>query len=256
MPDGAVLEPLVECAVDVLELPFPRFEDRLDAGFDLGVACLLLSVEFGGPPLDELPSSGEKLRQFQGVFLGERPERWPNGEPQVSQHAGIHGIRLGELSGRFGEVPCWSRVDDDDGQLGGGPFGDEQLFDASRGLDHDEAGRALLELFAERFDPCGGVFESSEVLSGVLVEIAVLLGNVHAHGKAFVVPGRRNKGWNGRWGTGGTLNGIRHENTLPCRSRLGNAALATVRAQLQTGRSGSSSPTASGTRGSGISRPP
>ncbi len=183
VPDGAVLQPLVEFAVDVLELPFQRFEDRLDAGFDLGVAGLLLSVEFGGPPVDELASSGERLRQFAGVFVRQRPDRWSDGEAKVSQDASIQGVGLGELSGRFGEVPRLPQVDDDDGQLGGNPFGDEQLFESSGGLDHDEAGRALLELFAEGFDPSGGVRESQRVLGGELVEIELLRGDINAHGK-------------------------------------------------------------------------
>src|SRR5439155_138186 len=77
-----------------------------------------------------------------------------------------------------------------------------------------------------------------------------------ADGKAGLVHRRRVGGWNGRCGTGGIMNGIRHEKTLPCRYGLGNAALATVRVGLGTWRPGSGSPTVSGTRGSWISRPP
>ena len=105
--------------------------------------------------------------------------------------------------------------DDDDGQLGGGQFGDEELFESSGGLDHDEQWHALLELFAESFDPGGGVLESRGVPGGELVEIEVLLRDINADGKALAVHGCRNRVGNGRWRTGGILNGIRHETTLP-----------------------------------------
>ena len=241
-PQRAVSQPLIEFDIEVFELLCEDDEDGLKTRLDSGAAGLLLSVEFGGADADELSSASENLLQFSGICIGERSQRRLDVAAKLGEDEGVNGIGLGESADPLGEVSDALGVDDDDGQPGGGQFGDDQLFEAAGGFEHDDLRRPELELLNERDEGLGVVGDPRRGACGELADIEKVPRDIDADGKGLDRRGRRGR-WRGRdrhLDHTGLANGrrlglsVRHEQTLPCRYGLALAALATVRVDLET----------------------
>jgi len=66
--------------------------------------------------LDDLPASGDKLRQQAGIFIGQRPDFRFGGFHEAGDHGGVDRIGLGSLAQSLSEGAHLSRIDHDNRQ--------------------------------------------------------------------------------------------------------------------------------------------
>ena len=103
------------------------------------------AVLFGRPHRHQLPPPCQESADFGGLGSRHRPGGRPHGIGNMGQGPRVKGIRLGQLSGRFGNVTGMERIDHRYRQSGGGQRRHHGPLVATRGFEDNQGGRHRLE---------------------------------------------------------------------------------------------------------------
>jgi hypothetical protein len=172
------LDEILDGGFDAVDLPLQGFEDSLDAFPGRLGRGDSQPIGFLGSQIDELPSAGDELLDFD-LFLGsflDRRRLYLLCEE--GQDAGINAIGLGHQAQGPGEVASPLGIDDGDSKAGVGEVGDNFSFVAAGGFEDDETigwtGEQLTELLMSGWR----VGEGVGLPSGEEVEIERGFGDV------------------------------------------------------------------------------
>jgi len=183
LPDGRVLDVVVDVIVDGGDLAVEQFDDALNALAHASVSGLGQSVGLGDAHLDQLPSACEKFDEYLCLFVVQGPQGRLDGDGKEGQDLRVDRVGLGKATGGLCKVADLSGVDDDHRQSGSGEFSDDCAFIASGRFEDDARQAHPLQRFHD-LGLAGGIVVDAK--AGSLVgecDIEPGLGDVDADGQ-------------------------------------------------------------------------
>jgi len=128
LPCFSLFDHVVEFSFDFLDLLFDHGDGLIDIvlyGCAVGMSA---SILFRAEHVDKLSSACDEVLHDDSLGVGKCTNFRVHGLSVLGEDASINGIGFGELASGPGEASHLKWIDDDDGQVGGGEFGDDGSF--------------------------------------------------------------------------------------------------------------------------------
>ena len=107
------------------------------------------AVSLGHDHLNDLPTTGDEFAERAGLRVGDGARGRAHLLGEAGDDLGIERIGLGQPSGGAREVADLPRVDNGQGQAGGGDRGGDRYLEPAGGFQHDELQRHAAEPLGE-----------------------------------------------------------------------------------------------------------
>jgi hypothetical protein len=130
--------------------------------------------------VDELAAAGNQGLQFRPVGGASLQETGAGQACELTQHASVDRVGLGEDAQAFGEVAYVARVDQGDRQVRLQQCVDQGAFQAAGGFDDDGRGPHGDQLTDDRADACGVVGDGEDRVDVGASQVKLVLGDVDA----------------------------------------------------------------------------